>query len=132
MIRKLEELTGNASSLGQAGLDLARAEATALAGELKLSGKAFVRILLLFAGCLFLLFWAIAVLVVVGIEVGALWLPRWGAALVVLGVLLLAVFVVGWLAWRRLNSLEMPAATVRRRLQDHLDWWQRRIVDRDH
>ena len=129
-MRRLEELAENASSLGQAGLDLARAEAAALSGELKLSSKAFLRIVLLIIGCLFGLFWAVAVLVFVGIEVGALWLPRWASALVVLGLLVLLVLMVGLVAWRRLRRLETPMVTARRRLADHMDWWQKRIVGR--
>ena len=131
MKRRLEELSANASALGQAGLELAKAEAKALSGELKLSSRTFLRIVLLFAGCLFALFWALAVLIFVGIEVGALWMPRWGSALVVLGLLLLLALVIGSIAWRRLRRLDSPAKTVRRRLADYLDWWHRRIVGRD-
>ena len=131
MRRRLDELSENATALGHAGLDLAKAEVSALSGELKLSGRTFLRVLLLFAGCLFVLFWAVAVLVFVGIEVGALWLPRWGSALVVLGLLLLLTALVGVVAWRGLRHLETPIMTIRRRLEDHLEWWQRRVVGRD-
>ena len=131
MKRRLDELSENASALGQAGLDLAKAEASALSRELKLSSRTFLRLLLLFASCLAILFWALAVLIFVGIEVGALWMPRWGSALVILGVLLLAAVVVGVISWRRLRRLETPMMTARRRLEDHLEWWHRRVVGRE-
>ena len=131
MSRNLGKLSENAQELGQAALELARAEAAAFSGELRISSRAFLRILLLFAVCLFILFWALAVLVFVGVEVGALWLPRWAAGLAVLGLLMVAVLAVGGLAWYRLRRLETPMTMARRRFDDHLEWWQRRIVRRD-
>jgi hypothetical protein len=130
MRRRLDELSENATALGQAGINLARAEVTALSGELRLSGRKLLRIVLLVAAGLFILFWAVAVLVFVGIEVGTLWIPRWGSALVVLAILLLLTGLVAAGVRRRLRHLETPAATFRRRLEDHLEWW-RRVVDRD-
>lgn len=132
MRRRLDELSENATALGQAGLELARAEAAALSGELKISGKALFKIVLLFVSCLFFLFWAVAVLVFAGIEVGAIWLPRWGSALAVFGILLLIVLIVGAVAWRRLSRLETPIVTARRRLADHLGWWRERVLSREN
>lgn len=130
MMKKLDQLSENASALGGAGLDLARAEARALTGELKLSGRALARVLLLVGACLCVLFWAIAVLVFVGIEVAALWLPRWGAGLSVFAAMLLIVGVLALIAKHRWGRIDTPAATLRRRLDDYLDWWERRIVRR--
>ena len=127
MRRALAELPEAASRIGQAGLDLARAETQALTGDLKGSGRTLLRIILLFAGSLFLLFWSLALAAYAAVEVAGHWLPRWAAALVVFSLLLLFAAVMGWLAWRKLHRLETPAATVRRRVADHVGWWQRRL-----
>jgi hypothetical protein len=132
MRRRLEELSENATALGQAGLELARAEAAALSGELKISGRALLKIVLLFVSCLFFFFWAVAVLVYVGIEVGAIWLPRWGSGLAVFGTLLLIVLIIGAVARQRLSRLETPIVTARRRLADHLGWWRERVLGREN
>lgn len=131
MRNTLDRVSEDVSLLGAAALDLAKAEAAALSGELKLSGHALTRILLLVAVSLFGLFWAIAVLVFVAVEVGALWLPRWAAGLVVLALLLLVIGCIGLVVRKRWSSLESPAETVRRRLDDHRDWWRRKITERE-
>jgi uncharacterized membrane protein YqjE len=127
MKRRLEGISDAAASVGQAGLDLLRAEAVALSDELQTSGKTFLRAVLWLLLSLFILFWALALLAYSGVEILALWLPRWGAALIVLGVLLLIGGLVGWLGWRRIKNLETPAQTVRRRLADHQKWWHRKL-----
>lgn len=131
MSRRLDELTGNASAVGRAGLTLARAEFAALSEDLKLSGRSLGRIAALVLVCLFLLFWALAVLIYASIEIGSLWLPRWASALVVLGILLLLIAGIGSVAWRRFSRLDSPAATVRKRIDEHREWWNRRVADRE-
>ncbi len=72
---------------------------------------------------------AIGAMGLLAIEVLALWLPRWSAALIVLVVLLLAVWILWLLAQRKLRQVERPAATVRRRVSDHVDWWHERVLE---
>ncbi|MCP4201345.1 MAG: hypothetical protein GY769_05350 [bacterium] len=114
--------------LGQAGLDLARAEYDVVSSEIRTSGRTLVRALLLLLIGMFALFWAVGVVALVLVEVGSLWLPRWGAALGVLGLFLLVGLIFAVVARRRLGRIERPTETVRRRLSEHRDWWDRRIA----
>ncbi len=116
------------AALGQAGLDLARAEYDAASSEIRGSGRALAKALLLLLIALFALFWAIGAGALVVVEVGSLWLPRWAAGLVVLALFLLAGLIFAVVARRRLGRIEPPAETVRRRLNEHRDWWDRRIA----
>jgi uncharacterized membrane protein YqjE len=115
-------------SLGESLVAMMRAEAAGLGKDLGESGRrlAIALGLLLVAGAL--LFWAVAVLTLTGIELLALWLPRWAASLIVLVLLLLAIIGLGLGARSQIRRVESPAATVRRRLEDHLAWWQERVA----
>ena len=130
MKNRLGELSENASALGEAGIGLVKAEAAALSQELKLSGKALFRMGVLLALSLFMLFWALAALLYAGIEIGTIWLPRWASAFTASAILLLFVVIVAAVVRIRVRRLETPLATVRRRLDDHRDWWRRRIATR--
>jgi cytochrome c biogenesis protein CcdA len=116
-------------SLGQAGTDLLRSEIEALGSDLADSGASLTRAVGLFVAAAFVVFWAIGALGYFTIELLALWLPRWGAALIVLVLLLVVVWILWVVAKRKLREVEGPAATVRRRVTDHLDWWQDRVLD---
>lgn len=115
-------------SLGSAFLELLRAELAALGQDMGRSGRTLLRAVLLLLVALFVLFWGLGMVAFVGVEVLALWLPRWGAALTVLGSLLLVALALAAVGWWRLRRLELPAATVRRRLEDHREWWQRTVA----
>jgi len=114
--------------VGEAGLNLVRAEYGALSSEIKGSGRVLLRAVLLLALGLFLLFWAIGALGYLLVEVGSLYLPRWGAALAVLVFFLLIAAALAVAGRRRLRSIDNPAQTVQRRLRDHRDWWDQRIA----
>lgn len=129
MRRKIDKVSDDIAVLGAAGLDLARAEVAALSRDLRLTGKELLRVAVVAAICLCLLFWAVAVLVFAGVEVAALWMPRWLAALAVFGLLLLVVAILGLVARKWWASLESPGRTVRRRLDEHREWWRRKIVE---
>lgn len=116
-------------SLGQALLEVLRAELTALSEDLRLSARRLRAALLLFLAALLVLFWGLGVLVYAAVEVLALWLPRWGAALSLAGLLLLVAGLCAGLGRGRLRGVENPARTVRRRLDEHVGWWQRRVLD---
>lgn len=128
MSRRRNRWSDLLAPLGHAGLDLIRAEYGVVSSEVKSSGRILIRSLLLLAFALFALFWAVGALAQVLLEVGTLWLPRWGAALAVLGLLALLGTVFAFLARRRLRSIEPPARTVKRRLEEHRDWWDQRIA----
>lgn len=114
--------------VGQAGLDLLRAEYGVVSSEIKVSARVLVKSLLLLLTGLFALFWAIGALALLLLEVGALWLPRWAAAASVLGVFVLVGLTLAAIARKRLRTVDAPNRMVRRRLDEHRDWWEERIV----
>jgi hypothetical protein len=116
-------------SLGQAGTNLLRSEIDALGSDLAASGASLTRAIGLFLAAAFVIFWAIGALGFFSIELLALWLPRWGAALTVCVLLLVVVWILWVLAKKKLRQAERPTETVRRRVSDHLDWWQDRVLD---
>ncbi len=115
-------------SLGRAFQDLLRSEMAALGEELAGSGRRLAVIAGLFLVALFGLFWSVGLLVFVGVEVLSLWMPRWAAALAVFGAVLLLAGILWAVARRRIQRLESPATTVRRRVADHVEWWEARIL----
>jgi hypothetical protein len=115
-------------SLGQALFEVLRAEAGALGEDLRRSGGKLVRGLVLFGGAAAVGFWTMAVLVLTLIAVLAIWLPLWAAALIVAGLFAATASLLALLGWRQLRQLESPAASIRRRLEDHLDWWQHGLL----
>ena len=128
MIKRWLERFG---SLGQALLELLQAEVGALTDDLRASGRRLGVALLLFVVALFVVFWWCGVLTYTLVELLALWLPRWGAALSVAGILALVAAVFALVGYLRLRRLEAPAATVRRHLDSSVDWWQSRVIDVD-
>lgn len=118
---------GMLRSLNTSLLAVWRAELSALVDDLSSSGRRLRSALLLLAlaGSLFVLL--IGTLVFTAIAALAVVMPLWGAALTVAGVLALAVAIVAGLGMSRLKTVESPASTVRRRVDDHLEWWNRRL-----
>jgi hypothetical protein len=118
---------GMLRSLNTSLLAVWRAELSALVDDLSSSGRRLRSALLLLAlaGSLFVLL--IGTLVFTAIAALAVVMPLWGAALTVAGVLALAVAIVAGLGMARLKTVESPASTVRRRVDDHLEWWNRRL-----
>jgi hypothetical protein len=110
-------------SVNRAFFDVLRAELDALGRDLAASGRRLTGGLVLLAIAAAIALFLLGALVFTLIAVVAIWLPLWGAGLVVTGLLLVATLVVGGLGWKRLRRLESPAETVRRRLDDHLAWW---------
>jgi uncharacterized membrane protein YqjE len=113
--------------MGGALLGVVGAEISALAAELAASGRSLARALVLFGIGFAFAFWTLGLLVYFAIELLALKVARWGAVGIVFA--LFAVVAAGLLgaALARLRRIESPAATVDRRLQGHLAWWQERI-----
>jgi hypothetical protein len=115
-------------SLGEALLEVWRAEIGTLQDDLQRSGRHLGAALGLFGAAVVLLFWAVGLVLFVLVSLLHLWLPWWGASLVVLGVFLLAMAVLGSLGFRRIRKVENPLDTVRRRVDSHLDWWQHGLL----
>lgn len=113
---------------GQSFLDLLRAELDQVVRELGVSAKrlGIGAALLIAAGMI--LFWWIAVLAFFLIEIMAIWVPTWASAGIVLLILLLFIATLAFLGIRRLKSLDNPVDTVGRRWDDHLDWWENRLL----
>ncbi|HEX4961529.1 MAG TPA: phage holin family protein [Thermoanaerobaculia bacterium] len=111
-------------SLGESLLEVLRAELAALQEDFQRSGRHFGVALGLFGGAAILVFWTIGLLLFALIAILHVWLPLWGAALIVLGLFVLAIAILGYLGARRMRQVENPLETVRRRMDNHLDWWQ--------
>lgn len=114
--------------LGQSYLDLLAAEWAEVKRQLAQSGKRLLWSAAFFGVAAAISFWLVALVLFVLIAVLHVWLPWWGAALVVTGAVLLVVAVLAWLGVSRLQKVENPMAVVGRRYEDHLDWWDRRLL----
>lgn len=115
-------------SLGESLAAVFGAEAAALKGDLRASGRRLFVAVMIGAAAAFLFFWSVGVGAFLLFQVLVLWLPQWGAAAIVLGVFLVAAGICTALARRRLGSIELPAETVRRRIDDHVAWWQQEVL----
>jgi hypothetical protein len=115
-------------SLGQSLLDVLRAEAEALGLDLRRSALHLGRGVALLAGAAGVLFWTLGIAVLTLIAVLALWLPVWAAALIVAGLFAGTAGLLAYLAWRQLRQLANPLEDIRRRVANHLDWWQHRLL----
>lgn len=114
--------------LGEALLDVLRAEVATLQEDLTRSGKIAGGALALLGTALILLFWIVGLLIFALIAVLAIWLQLWAASLIVLGLFLVATGILAWMGKNRLQQVENPVQTFRRRVDDHLDWWQSTLL----
>ena len=120
--------SGAMRGVAESFLDLLRAEASELGRDLARSRRLVVRILILVAIAACFLFWAIAVLLLAAVEGLSLVWPRWAAALAVAAVLLVVIAGLGLAARATARRLESPANTVRRRIDDHVQWWNESLA----
>lgn len=115
-------------ALGNAVLTLLKAELEAFEHDVSRSAKrAAIGIGLLGAAAAFL-FWTLGVATYFLIQLLALWLPLWGASLVVTGLFAAVAAVLALVGARKLERFENPLSTARRRMDDHIDWWQSRVL----
>lgn len=117
-------------SLGEALLEVWRAELATLQDDLSRSGRHLGVALGLFGAAAVLLFWTVGLLLFALIALLHIWIPWWGAALIVLALFLIAMAILGRLGLNRLRKVESPVETVRRRVDSHLDWWQHGLLAR--
>lgn len=115
-------------SVGAALLEVYRAEAEELKTEVRDSTVQLAWAIGLFVAAGMLGFWAIFAAIYCAIQVLAIWLPLWGAAGVVLGVLVLVILILAFLGLRRLKRWENPAETIKRRLSEHRVWLEQKLL----
>ncbi len=116
------------TDLGRAGLDLVVSEIDAVLSDFGASGRGLLKASLFFGAATAAAFWAVGVFTYFLVQVLALWLPLWGAAGVVVLLLLVVAILLSWIGKRVVRGLESPTATVRRHVRDHVDWWQDEIL----
>lgn len=114
--------------LGESLLDVLRAEVATLQEDLSRSGRIAGGALALLGVALILLFWVVGLLIFALIAILAIWLQLWAASLIVLALFLAAASILAWLGVNRLKQAENPVLTFRRRVDDHLDWWQNTLL----
>lgn len=114
--------------LGQSWLDVLRAELAALEDDFSRSGRQLKRGAGLFGGSVALGFWAVGALVVAAIAGLAVWLPLWAAALIVAFVFAAGAGGLAALGKKSIEQVENPLGVARRRLEDHMDWVQSRLL----
>ena len=116
-------------SLGESLLEVVRAELAALQEDFQRSGRHFGVALGLFGAALVLLFWMVGLLLFAVVAILHVWLPLWAAAFAVLALFVLATAILGVLGTRQMRQVENPLETVRRRVDNHLDWWQHSFLN---
>ncbi|HUO86983.1 MAG TPA: phage holin family protein [Thermoanaerobaculia bacterium] len=114
--------------LGQSYLDLLVAEWEEIKRQLALSGRRLAWSAAFFGAAAAVAFWLIALGLFLAVAVLHIWLPWWAAALIVTAVAVVKIAVLGWLGLSRLKRLENPVALIGRRKEDHLDWWDGRLL----
>jgi Zn-dependent protease with chaperone function len=117
-------------SLGEALLEVWRAELGTLQDDLSRSGRHLGVALGLFGAAVILLFWTVGLLLFVLVALLHVWLQWWAAALIVLALFLAGMAVLARLGLNRMRKVESPVETVRRRVDSHLDWWQHGLLAR--
>ena len=115
-------------SLGESLIEVVRAETSALQADLKTSGRHTGIALGLLGTAVLLLFWVLGLLIFLAVAVLSVWLQLWAAALIVLLIFVGAMAVLIVLGLRRLKLVENPVDSVKRHVDDHLDWWQNGLL----
>ncbi len=118
-------------ALGLSLLEVFRAEWEALRDDFARSGRHFAVALALLGAAAVVLFWTLGALIFALGAVLAIWLPVWAAALIVVAAFALIAGLLAFLGLRRLRRAENPAVSFRRRLDDHVLWWQETLLRED-
>ena len=115
-------------SLGESLLEVWRAELDTLQDDLQRSGRHLGMALAFLGAAVILLFWITGLLLFSMVALLHIWLEWWAASLIVSFLFLLAMGLLVWLGRNRLKKVESPVGTVRRRVDNHLDWWQHGLL----
>lgn len=114
--------------MGDALLEVLRAELGTLKEDLARSGRHLGAALGLLGAVLVIFFWWLGLLIALLVAVLAVWLQLWAAMLAVLALFTAAAALLAWLGMRRLRQVENPVETVRRHVDDHLEWWENSLL----
>lgn len=115
-------------SLGESLVEVLRAETTSLQQDLKRSGRMLAIALGFLGAAAMVAFWVVGLLLFFLVSLLYLWLELWAAALIVLGLFLVTLGILAWLGVSRLKTVENPVDSVKRHVDDHLDWWQNGLL----
>jgi hypothetical protein len=115
-------------SLGESLLEVLRAELAALQEDFTRSGRNLGMALGLFGAAAMVAFWVVGLAIFLLVTLLAVWLQLWAAAGIVLLLFLLIGILLGWRGWAHLRRVENPVENVRRRVDDHIDWWQSSLL----
>lgn len=121
-------------ALGEAFIEVLRAEMAVLAEQWKVAGILLACALALAGGALFSVFWLLGLLVLAAVDLVRKvqeW-QLWQASLAVAALLLLLMMMALLVAWLLVRRLENPLDAVRERMNDHLGWWQDNLLEDDH
>lgn len=128
MRRRKERWSRLVGRVGSASYELLVAEVRGIADELAQSGRRLGRLAAI-AGLAFgVFFWGLGALLTAAVAGMSLLLPLWAAALLIAVVLFVLSTVLCFVVRARVRALETPLAAVNRRVDEHLDWWQREVV----
>jgi hypothetical protein len=117
-------------SLGEALLEVWRAELGTLQEDLQRSGRHLGVALGIFGAAAVLLFWIVGLLLFVLVSLLHVWMPWWGASLIVLALFVIAAAILARFGLARMRQVENPLEVVRRRVDSHFDWWQHGLLAR--
>jgi hypothetical protein len=115
-------------SLGESLLEVLRAELSTLQEDLTRSGRHFGVALGFLGVALIILFWLLGLLITLAVAVLCIWLQVWAAVLIVFLAFTAGAGLCVWLGLKRMKQVENPVETVRRHVDDHLDWWQNNLL----
>jgi hypothetical protein len=115
-------------SLGESLIEVLRAETGALQEDLKRSGRHYGVALALFGGAALLSFWVLGLLLFFLVALLHIWLQLWAAALIVFLLFFGAMAVLGLAGRSQWRKAENPVDSVKRHVDDHLDWWQNGLL----
>jgi hypothetical protein len=117
-------------SLGEALLEVWRAELGTLQEDLQRSGRHLGVALGIFGAAAVLLFWIVGLLLFVLVSLLHVWMPWWAASLIVLALFVIAAAILARFGLARMRKVENPLEVVRRRVDSHFDWWQHGLLAR--
>ena len=116
-------------SLGESLLKVLRAELAAVEEDFRRTSVHLKAALGLLGAVAVLGFWIAGLLIFVLITVLDIWLPLWAAALIVMAFFTIVAAVLGKLGVDRIRRIDNPVASVKQRVDNHLEWWQQLLAE---
>lgn len=116
-------------SLGESLLQVLRAELAAVEEDFRRSSVHLKAVVGLLAAVAVLGFWIAGLMIFVLVALLDIWLPLWAAALIVMAFFTIVAAVLAKLGINRLRRIENPVASVKQRVDNHLEWWQQLLAE---